>query len=164
MARMATAAAATHKTSARITRRRYSIPAIYSTYDIRVKPAFVLPIRGRSMEMPIPADDSIRSLERTRRGFILHLNAGPRELRVRDCDRRAVEGVFRSLGVIVVDEFGARIDPSQFEKEADPEFNRNAGPPLMHLLIDSFAPMPIVRWHRGRRVRQSSARTNSPCP
>jgi hypothetical protein len=27
---------------------------------------------------------------------------------------------------------------------------------VLHLLIDSFAPMPIVRWHHGRRVRQSS--------
>ena len=98
----------------------------------------------------------IRSLERTRRGFVLHLTEGAKALRVRQRDRRAIEEALRTLGVIVVDEYGARIDASQFEKEADPEFNRNAGPPLVHLLIDSFAPMAIVRWHHGRRVRQSS--------
>jgi hypothetical protein len=67
-----------------------------------------------------------------------------------------VESALRDFGVRIVDEYGANIDQSQFEKEADPTFNKNVGPPLVHVLIDSFAPMPIVRWHHGRRVRQSS--------
>jgi hypothetical protein len=98
----------------------------------------------------------IRSLERTRRGFILHLSDGPKSLGVKRTDRRVVEEAFRRLGIVVVDEYGARIDESQFQKEADPMFNQNVDLPISEWLVDSFAPLWFVNWFHGRRVRQSS--------
>jgi hypothetical protein len=98
----------------------------------------------------------IRSRERTRRGFFLHLNEGPKLLRVKRADRRVVEQAFRRLGIVVVDEHGARIDESQFKKEAEPTFNQNVDPPMSEWVVDSFAPLWFVNWYRGRRVRQSS--------
>lgn len=96
------------------------------------------------------------SAERTRLGFVLHFQEGSRRILVRRRDRRPVELGLRTLGVQIVDEYGARIDETQFEKEADPAFNKNPGPRLSQLLVDSFAPMWVVRWHQGRRVGQSS--------
>jgi hypothetical protein len=72
--------------------------------------------------------DVVLSIERTRRGFALHLVDGARRLDVAKRERRAVEGAFRSLGVTVVDEYGCRIDQSQFDREADPTFNHKLGP------------------------------------
>jgi hypothetical protein len=58
------------------------------------------------------------------RGFRLHTR-GWESLVVltRRRDRREAERGLRDSGVLIVDQYGARIDESQFEKEADPEFN-----------------------------------------
>ena len=45
---------------------------------------------------------------------------------VRQRNRRSVEETLRAAGVTIVDEYGARIDDSQFEKELDPEFVRRS--------------------------------------
>jgi hypothetical protein len=92
----------------------------------------------------------------SRRGFQLH---GPSWQRlvvvIRRSGQRRFEQQLRAHGVVIVDEWGARIDDSQFEKEADPRFNWNVddGPPF---LVAAFAPMFVVRWWDRVTMRQSS--------
>jgi hypothetical protein len=97
----------------------------------------------------------IRSVERSRRGFILHVEDGVRELRVRLRDRRAVELEFRALGLVIVDQYGCRIDDSQFEKEADPDFNRKIGPGSLGFLGMAFGPKWLSHRLDARYMRQS---------
>jgi hypothetical protein len=99
---------------------------------------------------------SIRSVERTRRGFVLHFDEGSATLRVSGDDRRQVEAALRGVGLTIVDEWGARVDESQFVKEQDPRFNRRVGPGFFVFLVESFAPLSVVGWLHRRRVRQSS--------
>lgn len=102
-------------------------------------------------------DVRLISAERSRLGFVFHLSVGvTRRLYVRRGDRRAVERVLRDLHVLIVDEWGARIDESQFEKEADPLFNRNPGPGFWRIMYQSFAPLWFINWRIGRHMRQSS--------
>jgi hypothetical protein len=98
----------------------------------------------------------VLTAERARRGFVLHVVHGEHVLRVRKRDRRDVERALRSLNVTIVDEWGARIDESQFAKEEDPEFNRNVGPGFWRMMWESFAPLFILNWGWRRRMRQSS--------
>ena len=59
------------------------------------------------------------------RGFQLHVLSGDvLTMVVGKRRRRAVERSLRDAHVQVVDEYGARIDESQFRKEEDPEFVR----------------------------------------
>jgi hypothetical protein len=67
----------------------------------------------------------VLSAERRWYGFALHVASGPNwKLVARRRDRRQIEGELRRRGIVIVDEWGARVDQSQFEKEADPGFNR----------------------------------------
>jgi len=100
----------------------------------------------------VTAKPVIRSVERTRRGFILHLADGAWELKVRPPGRRPVEFAFRALGVEVVDEWGARIDLSQFEKESDPAFNRKVGPGFWGFFVMAFFPL-LYFWWQAKRGR-----------
>ena len=57
------------------------------------------------------------------RGFRLHVLSGePLTMIVGKDRQRDIEKSLRGGGVQIVDEYGARIDESQFDKEADPEF------------------------------------------
>lgn len=67
----------------------------------------------------------ILSAERLQRGRSLRLHTLAGEdvvLRAPRGGRRELERLLRDAGVTIVDEYGARIDQSQFEKEADPTF------------------------------------------
>ena len=73
--------------------------------------------------------DSVVTAERrvVRSGFHLHLSQGSRfSVRVRRGRLRKFENQLRNRGVVIVDEYGARVDQSQFEKEADPHFVRRS--------------------------------------
>lgn len=100
----------------------------------------------------------IRSIERTWRGFRLHLEDGSVVLRVSKRDRRVIEAAFRNLGVPVVDEYGARIDESQFEKElVAPEQLRDPDAiGAWRLVALMLTPNWFLGWRDRRRVRQSS--------
>jgi hypothetical protein len=75
---------------------------------------------------------------------------------VRRSQQRSVERHLRAGGVVIVDEWGARIDDSQFEKEAHPEFNRNVDDGFPPFVLATFAPMFVLRWWERRSMRQSS--------
>ncbi len=91
------------------------------------------------------------------RGFRLHLRSAERVVLVTGRKSwRTAERSLRDAGVIVVDEFGARIDESQFDKEADPSFNRKVGPGFAGSLWDAFAPNWYLAWRYRRDMRQSS--------
>jgi hypothetical protein len=97
--------------------------------------------------------------ERVRGGFVLHLGGATpstRQLRVARGDRREVECALRSLGVTIVDEYGARIDESQYARELDPAFNRKVGPGFAMFFLEAFGPRTVAHWLRRRGVRQSS--------
>jgi hypothetical protein len=99
----------------------------------------------------------VLSAERTRKGFALHLvDDRPRELKVRKRDRREVESAMRELGVVMVDQFGCRIDISQFEKEADPSFNRKIGPGFWGFWVLAFGPSWAANRMLRRHMRQLS--------
>jgi hypothetical protein len=98
----------------------------------------------------------IRSVERTRRGFVIHFGRGVATMRVKPSDRRRVEAAFRSLGVVIVDEWGAQIEESQFAKEADPQFNRNVDDGLPSFWVALLTPNWYLRYRHRRLVRQSS--------
>jgi hypothetical protein len=100
--------------------------------------------------------DEVRTAERTRLGFTLHGANDQTRVYVRKRDRRTIEGVFRQLGVVIVDEYGARIDKSQFEKERDPSFNKNPGPGFWRLMYELFMPLWVLNWRWRRDMRQSS--------
>jgi hypothetical protein len=74
----------------------------------------------------------------------------------RPSQMRRVEGVLRARGVVVVDQFGARIDDSQFAKEADPNFNRNVDDGLPSFFVLLFTPNFLLRRRSRRAVRQWS--------
>jgi nitric oxide synthase oxygenase domain/subunit len=97
----------------------------------------------------------ILSVERSRRGFVLHVEDGTRELRVRSKHRRAVEHEFRELGVVVVDQHGCAIDQSQFDRELNPQFNRKIGPGLWGFLGTAFGPKWLSHRLHERYMRQS---------
>ena len=100
----------------------------------------------------------VRSVERTRRGFRVHYaRASSRSVRVRPRLRRDVEAHLRELGAVIVDEYGAQIDASQFEKEADPAFRKlRTNDDLPSLLYGLLVPNWYLRWRFRRVVRQSS--------
>jgi hypothetical protein len=75
---------------------------------------------------------------------------------VRKRNRRSMESAFRAAGLIVVDEWGARIDESQFEKELNPDYNKDVGPSGWRILYESFAPVWLINWGFRRHMRQSS--------
>lgn len=68
---------------------------------------------GEGVDENVGVEDALRSAERTRFGFILHLDNGSRRVYVRRKDRREVERALRGAGVVIVDEWGAQIDQSQ---------------------------------------------------
>jgi hypothetical protein len=93
----------------------------------------------------------VLSAERIWYGFALHAVSAPNwRLVVRRRDRRLVEEELRRRGLVIVDEWGARVDQSQFEKEADPGFNRL--PTDWNAFRDALTPNFIHR--RRARVRQ----------
>lgn len=96
------------------------------------------------------------SAERTQQGFRLHLRDGAATMRVRRSERRRIEAALRSVGVVVVDEFGAIVDDSQFEKEADPAFNRRIGPGFVGFLAMAFGPRWLAGLIHQRHMRQLS--------
>lgn len=102
----------------------------------------------------LPGTDLL-SVERSRHGFVLHRRHGESKVYVRSRDRRHVERIFRDLGITIVDEWGARIDESQFEKESDPTFNRKAGSGWRSM-YESLAPLTLINWRLRRDMRQSS--------
>jgi hypothetical protein len=103
--------------------------------------------------------EEILSVERlsSERGFVLH-NKETKSLVVMTGKRRRreVERLLRDQGVLIVDRYGARIDESQFEKEADPEFNRHPGESIWPLLRVVLTPNAVLGWRHRRIMRQSS--------
>ena len=94
----------------------------------------------------------IRSAERlpSGRGFRLHGPAWERlRVFVRRTGQRAFEERLRLAGVVIVDQWGARIDRSQFEKEKNPEFNRKVDDGAPSLLLTLVTPNFILA-RRGR--------------
>ena len=90
-------------------------------------------------------------------GLRLHLaSAKPVVVTVRPRACRAVEGKLRSAGVTIVDEYGAQIDQSQFDKEADPSFNHKVGPGFWYLVGALLTPNWYLGWRHRRLMRQSS--------
>jgi hypothetical protein len=69
---------------------------------------------------------------------------------------RAFEGQLRSGEVVVVDQWGARIDESQFAKEEDPDFNRNLDTEMPGLIRTVLTPNFVLRWRSRRAMRQWS--------
>ena len=67
-----------------------------------------------------------------------------------------MEAVVREVGCLVVDEYGARIDRSQFEKEADPKFNTRFEESIWSLLLVVLTPNAVHRWRYRRSMRQWS--------
>lgn len=55
------------------------------------------------------------------------------------------------MGVVIVDEYGARIDASQFAKEGDPQFNKRDGIEVRSALRLLLTPNFVLR----RRLRHS---------
>ena len=81
-------------------------------------------------------------------GLRLHLRSHqPIVVLVKRRSRRSVESTLRDHGVQIVDEYGCRIDQSQFEKESDPRFNRKIGPGF---------------WPRRRPILPGCSRINRP--
>jgi hypothetical protein len=70
--------------------------------------------------------------------------------------RREAERRLRDGGVMIVDQYGARIDESQFEKEADPEFNTRFEESIWSLLLIVLTPNAAHRWRYRRAMRQWS--------
>ena len=70
--------------------------------------------------------------------------------------RREAEQCLRDGGVLIVDQYGARIDESQFEKEADPYFNQRPGESVWSLLLITLTPNAVLRWRYRRAMRQWS--------
>src|SRR4051812_39754935 len=72
------------------------------------------------------AGDNICSVERISLGFGFHLASGRyRRLIVGPVRRRNIERALRDADLVIVDRYGARIDLSQFQKEADPTYGRD---------------------------------------
>jgi hypothetical protein len=69
---------------------------------------------------------------------------------------RSFEADLRAARVVIVDQWGARIDFSQFAKEEDPEFNRDVDDGLPPLLVTLLTPNAVLRWRLRRLMRQSS--------
>lgn len=99
----------------------------------------------------------IATAERVRRGYRLH-GSGWENLTVLVAKSRMrdVEQALRCGGVMIVDEVGARIDASQFEKEADPAFNRNVDDGFPSFWASLLTPNFVLRWRHERSMRQSS--------
>jgi len=57
---------------------------------------------------------------------------------------------------MIVDQYGARIDESQFEKEADPKFNTRFEESIWSLLLVVLTPNAVHRWRYRRSMRQWS--------
>ena len=69
---------------------------------------------------------------------------------------RTFEEKLRAGGVMIVDQYGARIDESQFEKEADPKFNTRFEESIWSLLLVVLTPNAVHRWRYRRSMRQWS--------
>lgn len=67
-----------------------------------------------------------------------------------------MEAELRERDVQVVDEYGCRIDQSQFAKEADPRFNRKIGPGCLGFLALAFGPKWLGARLNAKYMRQSS--------
>ena len=114
-------------------------------------------------EIEVPLSELL-SVERMafRNGLRLHLRSHePIVVLVRRCSRRTVESVLREGGVQIVDEYGCRIDESQFEKEADPRFNRKVGPGFWGFLGLAFGPKWLGARLDATYMRQSSDNAGS---
>jgi hypothetical protein len=91
------------------------------------------------------------------RGFRLHSHERESLVVLTGKDkRRDAERRLRDGGVLIVDQYGARIDESQFEKEADPDFNRRPGESVWPLLLIVLTPNVVHRWRHRRLMRQWS--------
>ena len=91
----------------------------------------------------------------SRIGFRLHGRGWQRlVVVVRRSRLRSFEERLRAGGVVIVDEWGARIDASQFAKESDPEFNRNVDDGRPPLLASLLTPNFVLRWRSRRAMRQ----------
>jgi|GEM_PF-5508958 len=92
------------------------------------------------------------------RGFRLHGRGWEKlVILVRRSGQRAFEERLRAGGVLIVDECGARIDASQFAKEADPQFDKNIETGFPPTLLVFFAPNFVLNWWYGRHpMRQWS--------
>jgi hypothetical protein len=101
--------------------------------------------------------DRIASVERLSSGlgFRLHLYGGTSVV-VLAWRRRSLEAQFRATRLVIVDEWGAQIDASQFEKEGDPTFRRLRTDDDLPSLWWALVPNSYLRWRHRRRVRQSS--------
>jgi hypothetical protein len=101
--------------------------------------------------------NEILSVERTRSGFRIHSrNCVPAAIRVEKGARRGVEAELRAAGMVIVDEWGARIDASQFEKEADPAFRKLRTDDDLPSALWALVPNWYLGWRHRRLVRQSS--------
>jgi hypothetical protein len=102
------------------------------------------------------ASGRVLTIERAKRGFRLHLESGASaRMFVRRRERRPTEREFRRRGLVIVDEWGARIDESQFAKEGDPRFNRKSDPEYLSWW-EFYLPMFLLKRRESRHVRQSS--------
>jgi hypothetical protein len=113
--------------------------------------------KGRG-EVEIPLDELL-SVERMGfwYGLRLHLRSHqPIVVLLRRRSRRGVESALRENRVQIVDEFGCRIDRSQFDKEADPRFNGKVGPGFWGFLAMAFGPKWLIARLDARYMRQSS--------
>jgi hypothetical protein len=100
-----------------------------------------------------------QSVERTRRGFVAHYADGAGNVeKVPGRLRREVESELRLAGVVIVDEWGAQIDSSQFEKESDPDFRklRTDDAFFPSLVWTLLTPNWYLRWRHRRLMRQLS--------
>jgi hypothetical protein len=75
--------------------------------------------------------------------------------------RRSVESSLRDQGVQIVDEYGCRIDQSQFDREADPAFNRKIGPGCLGFIAMAFGPRWLSARLDAKYMRQSSDNARS---
>jgi hypothetical protein len=118
--------------------------------------------RGRG-EIEIPFSEPL-SVERMAfgNGLRLHLRSHhPIVVLVKRGARRSVESALREHGVQIVDEYGCRIDQSQFDKEADPSFNSKIGPGFWAFLGLSFGPRWLGARLDAKYMRQSSDNARS---
>lgn len=85
----------------------------------------------------------------------------PTRIAVRRSTSRVWESELRRAHVRIVDEYGAMIDESQFEKEADPGFvkRRDPGEPRIWDLVKALAiPNFVLRRRFERALRRANLR------
>jgi hypothetical protein len=119
--------------------------------------------RGRLEAVPLADVLSVQRWGASGRSFGIHRKAcsEPTRVVVRRSTSRIWESELRRAHVRIVDEYGAMIDDSQFEKEADPKFAKGRDPDdpdgwdlLKALTIPNF----ILRWRFVRALRRANLR------